>query len=78
MTPGDTLVAQWLGLCAPAAGGVGSTPGQGAGILRAAQCSQYMNTRFLVDNKGACFSQPCAGPLLRDAITGPPSFTPLL
>ena len=27
-TPGNSLVAQWLGLCASAAGGMGSIPGQ--------------------------------------------------
>ena len=35
--PGNSLVVQWLGLHAFTAGGLGSTPGQGAKILQAVQ-----------------------------------------
>ena len=35
-----SLVVQWLRLCAPNAGGTGSTPGQGTKILHASRPSQ--------------------------------------
>ena len=34
---GNSLVAQWLGVCASTAGSMGSIPGRGTGILQAAQ-----------------------------------------
>ena len=42
--PGDSLVVQWLGLCAFTAKGPGSTPGQGTKILQAVQCGQNKKT----------------------------------
>ena len=38
--PWNSLVVQWLGLCASTAGGPGSIPGRGTKILQAALCSQ--------------------------------------
>ena len=35
-----SFMVQWLRVCAPAAGGVGSIPGWGTKILNAASCSQ--------------------------------------
>ena len=37
---GNSLVVQWLGLCASTAGGTGLIPGQGTKILQAAQRGQ--------------------------------------
>ena len=37
---GNSLVVQWLGLCAFPAEGSGSIPGQGTKIPQVAQCSQ--------------------------------------
>ena len=36
----NSLVVQWLGLCASTAGGTGSLPGWGTKILHAAQCGE--------------------------------------
>ena len=37
---GNSLLAQWLGLCASAAGGMGSIPGEGTKIPQAMQHGQ--------------------------------------
>ena len=38
--PGTSLAVQWLRLCAPNAGGMGSIPGQGTKVRHAPQHSQ--------------------------------------
>ena len=38
--PGNSLVVQWLGLCASKASCMGSIPGRGTKILHAAGCRQ--------------------------------------
>ena len=43
-SPGNSLVVQWLGLCAFTAKGVGSIPGQGTKIPQAAWCGQKKDT----------------------------------
>ena len=40
MGQGDFLAVQWLRLCVPNAGGMGSIPGRGTKILDATQCGQ--------------------------------------
>ena len=40
---GTSLVVQWLRLCAPNAGGVGSIPGKGTKIPHATQHGQKIN-----------------------------------
>ena len=45
---GTSLAVQWLRLHTSTAGGVGSIPGQGIKIPRAAQCSQKVKTFFLI------------------------------
>ena len=37
---GNSLVVQWLGLCASTAGGASSIPGQGTKILQTVWCGQ--------------------------------------
>ena len=37
---GNSLVVQWLGLCASTAGDMGSIPGQATNVPHAAQCGQ--------------------------------------
>ena len=50
---GTSLVVQWLRLCAPNAGGMGSIPGLGTKIPHAVWCSQkkekkiFLNITFL-------------------------------
>ena len=39
-TGGNSLVVQWLGLCASTAGDIGFIPGGGTKIPSAAQCGQ--------------------------------------
>ena len=44
---GNSLVVQWLGLCASTAGGMGLIPGLGTKILQAARCSQKKKSSHL-------------------------------
>ena len=49
---GNSLVVQWLGLCALTAEGLGSIPGQETKIPQAIQCSQKQNN--IIYNSSLC------------------------
>ena len=48
---GTSLAVQWLGLCAPNAGGTGSIPGRGTKIPHAAQCSLKKKKALLLEHR---------------------------
>ena len=55
-TRGSSLVVQWLRLCAPNAGGLGSIPGQGARshMLQLRVCMPQLKTLHAATKDSAC------------------------
>ena len=48
---GNSLVVQWLGLCAFTAKGLGSIPGRGTKIPKATRCSQKKKKKIDLETK---------------------------